>query len=79
MPAIMMVYGPHERGEEMRDMTLFEYLDFLFGNAFFRMPFIEAMAAIMMGLTLGSVLVGMLRELHRGGRSAPPAQGRKAA
>ncbi|HJR75362.1 MAG TPA: hypothetical protein VJ805_00240 [Nitrospiraceae bacterium] len=60
-------------------MSLFEYLNFLFGNAFLRMPYIEAMAAIMIAISLGAVLVGMLRELHGGGRSTPSAQGRKAA
>jgi hypothetical protein len=60
-------------------MTFPEYLQFLFGNPFLQMPLIEAMAATMMALTLGAIVVGMFWEFHRGGRSAPPAQGRKAA
>ena len=55
-------------------MSLPEYLNFLFGDPFFRMPFIEAMTAVMLALSLGAVAVGMWRELHGGGRSAPPAQ-----
>ena len=67
--------------ERRYDMNLPEYLTFLF-NGFLQMPFIEAMTAMMSPLSLGAVAVGMWRELHGGGRSAPPAQGgqqRKAA
>jgi hypothetical protein len=55
-------------------MNFSEYLNFLCGDAFFQVPFIEAMTAMMSALSLGAMLVGMWRELHGGGRSAPPAQ-----
>lgn len=60
-------------------MSFVEYLNFLFDNAFFQMPFIEAVTAILIALSLGAVLVGMLWKLPGGGRSVPPAQVRKAA
>jgi hypothetical protein len=55
-------------------MSTSEYLAFLFDDAFLRMPFLEAMAAFTMALSVGLVVFGMWKELRGGGRSAPPTQ-----
>ncbi|HEX2055746.1 MAG TPA: hypothetical protein VHF07_04590 [Nitrospiraceae bacterium] len=60
-------------------MTFAEFYDFLFDNAFFRMPFIEAMVVIFIAMSIGAALVGVWNKVAGKGTAIPVEQTRKAA
>jgi len=60
-------------------MTFADLYDFLFDNAFFRMPFLEAMVAVVIAMSIGAALVGLWNKVVGKSTAIPAEQTRKAA
>jgi hypothetical protein len=60
-------------------MTFGEFYDFLFDNAFFRMPFIEALAAVFIAMSIGAAFVGPWKKPAGRERLIPEKRTQKAA
>ena len=60
-------------------MTFAGFYDFLFDNAFFRMPFMEAMVAVFLAMSIGAALVAVWNKVAGKRTAIPVEQTRKAA
>lgn len=60
-------------------MTFAEFFNFFFDRAFFHMPFMEAVAAIFIAMSVGAGLVGVWKRVAGRGASTSEVRERKAA